>query len=167
MNGAPSAYERFTLAVMVVVFAALAAVTWPLLSTDSMWTDPVRTPVLALFLAWLVLVPLMLLWYWRHRLEPPAEPGAGDVDARLRWRCRKELYWWVGEGPLLSSVVVLIFGSACIGVSTVAHLSSGAPAARALVPLFIFGSAMIVAAPLAVLRVKWLRRRLQDDSPEV
>ena len=152
--------ERWSMAAMVLGYAAGAMPCLILLGMERPRSEPFFTPVLALCLAWLVLVPLLLLGYWRHSLHAFAGAAADDPDARLLRRRRRELYWWIGEGPVVGSVVTVLFTTACFVASAVAGISSGMPLTTAVLPLAAWVVATMILTGVAVLRVRWLRRQI-------
>ena len=160
----PSAHEWRWAAAMVAGLA-ITGVTGAFFLARLPWSDPVYTPILALGLGSVLQVQVLLIWYWRHRHDFSAECSSSDIDARRRGRCRKELYWWVGEASVVGSVVMTIYSVACLGVSALAGISSGVPATRALVPLLALVVFIVLLVGVGVIRVKWLRRQIQEAPP--
>jgi hypothetical protein len=154
-------HERACVAAMVVAIALGTMAIVFLLTRAHLWSDPAVTPILAVLLAWLALAPLTLVWYWRWLLSLPVEPSPGDAGGALRGRCRRELYWWVGEAPVIATIVMVIFTTAGLGAAALAGLSGSEPRLMAT-PFLAWVVAILGACILAPLRMRWLRRHLQD-----
>ena len=156
--------ERRWMIAMSVVYVVGAAIILYMLGREDLWREGWLVPIMALGIAWLFFTPATLAWYLRHCRAAGAASATADPDELRRETWRRELYWWVGEGPVVGAAVAAVFTGGAVAASAYAAILDGMPILRAAFPLGFLVVAGIVMVPVALRRIRWLRRSLGTDA---